>query len=137
MKYTLPNKKVINIDDNWISKAMKNLELTQEEAIEMYLEDEGYLDNEEQIELDKKAKESRITATIHQAETDKREKKTQRERVRKENPTKEMIIAETAKMLQGIAENVEILNVGKLISFSIGDDKFEFDLKQKRKPKAK
>lgn len=138
MKYTLPNKKVINIDDNWILKAMKNLELSQEEAIEMYLEDEGYLDNEEQIELDKKAKESRITAIIHEASAeDKVKKKTQKERVRKENPTKEMIISKTAEMLKEIAENVEILNVGKLISFSIGEDKFEFDLKQKRKPKAK
>lgn len=136
MNYNL-NGKIIRIPDDEIEKSMKVLELTKDEAIQMYLEDEGYLDNEEQIELDKKAKESRITATIHQASAGKQpdKKKTQKERVRKENPTKEMVIAEIAKLLPNFAENVEVLNVGKLISFTIGTEKYEIDLKQKRKPK--
>ena len=32
-------------------------------------------------------------------------------------------------------DDIEILNVGKLISFRIGEEKYEIDLKQKRKPK--
>ena len=52
MKYTLPNGKNINIPDSEIKSHMANLQLTEEEAIQLYLEDEGYLDNEELEELD-------------------------------------------------------------------------------------
>ena len=58
---------MINIPDSEIEKSMKILDLTKEQAIEMWLEDEGYLDNEEQLELTQKAKENKITATIHSA----------------------------------------------------------------------
>lgn len=128
------NGKNIRIPDADIERSMKMLELTKEEAIQVWLEDEGYLENEEQEELCKKAKENRITATIHEASAINK-KKTQRERVRKENPTKEMVIAEIAKILPNFAENVQILNIGKLISFTIGENTYEIDLKQKRKPK--
>lgn len=128
------NGKNIRIPDADIERNMKMLELTKEEAIQVWLEDEGYLENEEQEELCKKAKENRITATIHEASAINK-KKTQRERVRKENPTKEMVIAEIAKILPNFAENVQVLNIGKLISFTIGDNTYEIDLKQKRKPK--
>ena len=56
MVYKL-NGKNIRIDDKQLDNLMKNLDLTKDEAIQMYLEDKGYLDNEEQLELDKKAKE--------------------------------------------------------------------------------
>lgn len=134
MKYDLNGKK-INIPDADIERSMKSLDLTKEEAIQMWLEDEGYLENEEQEELEKKAKENRITATIHQASAKDPRKKTQKERVRKENPTKEMVIREIAALLPNFAEDIEVLNVGKLISFRIGEEKYEIDLKQKRKPK--
>lgn len=134
MRYNL-NGKNINIPDADIERSMKTLELTKEEAIQMWLEDEGYLENEEQEELERKAKENRITATIHQATAKDPRKKTQKERVRKENPTKEMVIREIAALLPKFAEDIEVLNVGKLISFRIGEEKYEIDLKQKRKPK--
>lgn len=134
MKYNL-NGKNINIPDADIERSMKSLELTREEAIQMWLEDEGYLENEEQEALEKKAKDNRITATIHQASAKDPRKKTQKERVRKENPTKEMVIREIAALLPKFAEDIEVLNVGKLISFRIGEEKYEIDLKQKRKPK--
>lgn len=134
MKYNL-NGKNINIPDADIEQSMKSLELTKEEAIQMWLEDEGYLENEEQEELERKAKKNRITATIHQATAKDSRKKTQKERVHKENPTKEMVIREIAALLPKFAEDIEILNVGKLISFRIGQEKYEIDLKQKRKPK--
>ena len=129
------NGKKLKIPDSEIEKSMKSLDLTKEESIQMWLEDEGYLDNEEQEALEKKAKENRITATIHQASAKDVRKKSQKERVRKENPTKEMVIAEIAKILPNFAENIQILNVSKLISFTIGEETYEIDLKQKRKPK--
>ena len=129
------NGRKIRIPDADIERNKKVLKLTTAEAIQMWLEDEGYLDNEEQEALEKKAKDNRITATIHQAQAKDIRKKTQKERVRKENPTKEMVIAEIAKILPNFAENIQILNVGKLISFTIGTETYEIDLKQKRKPK--
>lgn len=60
-------------------------------------------------------------------------------RERKENTTKSGIIAELAEFLSKIdtlsCENVEILNKEKLISFKIGENTYELDLRQKRKPK--
>jgi len=133
MTYKFKNK-TIKIPDSEIETNMRVLELTREEAIQTWLEDEGYLDNEEQNELDAKAKKARITATIHEAKAETK-KKTQRERVKKENPTKEMVIREIAALLPKFAENVTVLNISKLISFTIGDETYEIDLKQKRKPK--
>ena len=61
-------------------------------------------------------------------------------RERKANPTKAGIIAELAKFLtedsEYATENVEITNKERMIAFSIGDDKFEVTLVQKRKPKS-
>lgn len=134
MRYTLENGKIVNISDKEIEKAMANLDLSKEDAIQMWLEDEGYLENEEQETLCQKAKENRVTATVHQAKATYT-KKTQKERVKKENPTKEMVIAETAEMLRSIAENVEITNKTKLIAFELNGNKYEFNLIEKRKPK--
>ena len=134
MTYKLGNK-TIKIPDADIKRSVEKLGITKEEAIQVWLEDEGYLENEEQEALEKKAKENRITATVHQARAVNPEKKTQKERVRKDDPTKELIIAETAKFLEKYAENIQITNIGKLISFKIGEDDYEFNLIRKRKAK--
>ena len=84
MKYDF-NGKTINIPDAELEKSMKLLGLSKEEAIEMYLEDEGYLENEEVEELTKKAKANKIN---HEAKADKPRKAVKRERkpdVEKEN----------------------------------------------------
>ncbi len=133
MMYDLPNGKRVRIPDEEI-KANMRLGISEAEAIQLWLEDEGYEINEEQNALDEKAKESRITATVHQAKNTSKSK-SQRERVLKENPTKEMVIAEIAKILPQFAENVEIINKTKLITFKIGEDDFKIDLIQTRKPK--
>ena len=79
MKYTLENGKTVNIPDAEIEKNMKILELSKEEAIEMWLEDEGYLDNEEQIELQEKASKVRINLGASAIDkTEKKEKKDSR-----------------------------------------------------------
>ena len=53
----------------------------------------------------------------------------------KKDTTKEEFIANLAQYLENFVENVEILNPSKLISFKIGEDTFELDLKRKRAPK--
>lgn len=136
MIYTLTTGKNVRIPDSEIDKFITNHGISKDEAIQMWLEDEGYLENEEQEALCQKAKDNRITATIHEASAKDPRKKTQRERVKKEDPTKEMIIAEIAKMLPQFAENVKIENAGKLITFSIGADNFKIDLIRTRGKKS-
>ena len=136
MVYNL-NGKNIKIPDEEIKKNMEILDLSQEEAIQLYLEDEGYLENEEQENLCKKAKDSGIMSTIHGAKSDKPKAKVERER--KENPTKERIIAEIGKFLcqlDGIS-SVNITNIGKIIEFECENKHFKLDLIQKREKKVK
>lgn len=136
MVYNL-NGKNIKIPDEEIKKNMEILDLSEEEAIQLYLEDEGYLENEEVAELTKKAKDSGIMSTIHGAKAEKPKAKVERER--KENPTKERIIAEIGKFLcqlDGIS-GVNIINIGKIIEFECENKHFKLDLIQKREKKVK
>lgn len=134
MLYKLDNGKQVDIPDNELDKLVDKLNLSLAEAIELWLEDNDFQVNEEQEELDKKAKKERITATIHEAKADKPRK--ERKVVRKEDSTKENIIKALAERLEELATEVKIENVGKLITFKLGDDSFKLDLIRQRKLKA-
>ena len=137
MTYTLSNGKNIRIPDSEIEKNMKLLELTRDEAIQLYLEDEGYLENVEQEALCKKAKANIKVGNIVKAKADTKSKpKTQSERVKKDDPAKEMIIAEIAEFLPKIATNIQVVDNRKIITFCIGDDTYKIDLTRTRKPKS-
>lgn len=138
MMYELNGKK-IRIPDSEIEKSMKLLELTRDEAIQLYLEDEGYLENAEQEALCKKAKANVKIGNIVKARaetTAKPKPKTQSERVKKDDPTKEMIIAEIAGFLPKIATNIQVVDNRKIITFCIGEDTYKIDLTRTRKPKS-
>lgn len=135
MVYKLKNGKTKIIPDEEIENNMRYLHLSREEAIQVWLEDEGIEINPEQEALVQKAKENRITATIHQARADK--PKTQRERVVKPDLPKETLIAEIAKLLDNLGcVNVEIVNKAKLITFQYGDDSYKVDLSRKNQKLA-
>lgn len=131
---TLEDGREVKASTKYLENMVKNLGIDMEEAVLTWLEDEEYLINEEQEELNKATKGTRVGKVVG-AKANK--PKTQKERVKKENPTKEMIIAEIAKILPNFAEDVVIENKGKLITFKIGEDEFKLDLVQKRKPKVK
>lgn len=126
--------KKVNVPDEELDKLVDQLDISLSEAIELWLTDNDLETNEEQEELDKKAKASRITATIHDAKAEKPKK--ERKVVRKEDATKENIIKALAEKLEELATDVKIENVGKLITFRLGDDTFKLDLIRQRKPKA-
>ena len=137
MKYEY-NGKTLNIPDDFIQNAMKNLSIDEDEAIQLWLEDNDYEVNEEQMALDAKAKANVKVANIVKARAaEPSKKKTQRERVKKEDPTKEGVIAALAKALPELAnaENVTIVNAGKLITFTICEDTYKLDLVRQRKAK--
>lgn len=128
--YKLENGKVIRISEATIQNLMDKLELDREDAILTYLEDEGYEINEEQEELTQKAKDNKITATIHKAERKQKERKKVE---RKPNPDKESLIAGLAGYLADVdCTNVNIENVGKIITFEFNGKKFKLDLIETR-----
>ena len=132
MKYILKGKE-INIPDEELDILVDKLELSIEEAVQVWLEDEGYEVNEEVEALTQKAKDNKITATIHGARADA--PKAKREVVRKENPTKEAIIQILAKALEAEGIAAKITNVGKIIEFETDGKKFKLDLIQRREGK--
>ena len=134
MKYTLPNGKNINIPDSEIKSHMANLQLTEEEAIQLYLEDEGYLDNDELEELDSKAKNVKIQ---HGASSvDKTEKKEKKPRTVKTSDEKQGLFDNMYHFLvETYGNSVEIIKENKLLTLKIGEKTFKVDLIEQRPPK--
>ena len=137
MVYKLNENKEVRIPDKDIERLMSTMKIDQEEAVEIWLEDEGYLINDEQEELCAKAKENKSNKIVKA----KKEKqpivlKNKKEKVVKDNPVKESIITAVAELLQGIAADVNIENKAKIITFKIDDREFKIDLVEKRKPKT-
>ena len=129
MRYDF-NGKVINIPDAEIEKSMKLLDLSKEEAIQMYLEDEGYMENEEVEVLTAKAKANKVN---REAKSDKPRKSVKRER--KPDVEKEKIIEILANCLKNEGFDAEITNKSKIIEFSVGENHYKLDLVKKRPPK--
>lgn len=138
MRYNF-NGKSINIPDAELEKSMKILGLTKEESIEMWLEDEGYLDNEEQAELEQKAKDNKITATIHGASGTKEKAKSKPKTV-KVSDEKQRLFKELSSAIKEYCADeggkCEILKENKLIQVEISGKVFKIDLIEQR-PKKK
>lgn len=135
VEITMENGKQYKVDRKWVDKSMKNLDTDIEDVLLMWLEDNEYLVNDEQEELDKQAKgKVKLVATNEE----KAKKKTPKERVQKENPTKELIIQTIAKALETLdTTDIIIENKTKIITFSMNNESFKIDLVQKRKNKQK
>jgi len=125
---------VVNIPNAEIARNMAVCN-SKAEAIDLWLFDHDYIENEEEQALTAKAKENRITATIHEAKAEVKQK-TQRERVVKEDKVKEGIIQAIADLLPSLeATEVNIEKKGKLITFKVGTDSFKVDLIRQRPQK--
>ena len=134
VEITLENGKVVKAMTEYLQRMMDNLGLDMEDAVLTWLEDEEYLINEEQEELVEKTKGAGKVKLVGDRK-ERPAKKTQKERVVKANPTKEMVISEIAKVLPNFATDINIENKGKIITFKIGDNDYKIDLIEKRKPK--
>lgn len=141
MKYELSNGKVVNIPDDEIKGYMKSLDLTKDEAIEMWLDDKGYTENEEQMELEQKAKDSGVMRDIHGASAmDKTKSKSAKPKVVKVSDEKRDLfdlIYDTLRDYQvDFDGKTTILKENKLIQFEINGKTFKIDLIEQR-PKKK
>lgn len=124
------NGKNIRIPDAEIEKNMKLLQLTKEEAIELWLDDNDYTENAEAEELTAKAKENKIN---HEAKSDKKRKTAKRER--KPDEEKENLIKILENALKNAGISAEITNKSKIIEFSVGNNAYKLDLIKKRTKK--
>lgn len=124
--------KSITIPDSEITKSMKVLDISQDEAIQLWLEDNDYCENAEVIALTQKAKENH--AIQHSAKCTKPRASIKRER--KPDEEKENIIHLLSDFLTkcGYAA-VEITNKSKIIQFKIGENAYKLDLIRQRPQK--
>lgn len=118
---------------------MNGLKCTREEAEQVYESDKA-IDHDEKMDFDLPPDKLKDAQKFAHAGTRKAPTAYKFDkRQRKENATKAGIIAEIAQFLtensQFSVENLQITNKERQISFSIGQDKFELTLVQKRKPK--
>ena len=136
MRYTLPNNKTINIPDDEIKKSMKALDLSKEDAIQMWLEDNDYEVNEEQAELDAKAKKVKID---HGASAvDKSEKKEKKPRPKVASDEKKELFDEIFSNLADVyKQNAQSVKENKLITVKIGEKVFKVDIIEQRASKTK
>ena len=128
------NGKSVNIPDKEIESYMKSLDLTKEQAIEMWLDDEGYTDNEEQLELEKKAKESGIMRDIHGASAMDKAKKTAPKTV-KVSEEKQRLFNDICCRLDDLVDDLTVLKENKLIQVVINGKIFKIDLIEQRNKK--
>ena len=126
MKYDF-NGKAINIPDKDLENLMTTLELSKEEAIETWLDDNDYTSNEEVEELSKKAK-----AIRRYEKSDNERKKTTRER--KVDEEKKRLLLDVKTLLEGLGANVTNIKNEAEISFLFGENDYTFKL-IKHRPK--
>ena len=132
MKYTLDNGKSVNIPKSEIEKLMSSLELSEKDAIDLWLCDNNLEEDEEQIELDEKASKVRIDKDIIQKKPKKERKKPEK----KVSDAKKELFREILSDLEDVYKgNVEVLNENKLISVRIGEKIFKIDVIETRPPK--
>lgn len=135
MKYSLNNGKVVTIPDDEIQNSMDKLKLSLHEAIQMWLEDNEFELNEEQEELDQKAKQVKIKLGATSA--NKERKKTKERTVKISDEKKRLFDVILNELIVEYGENVEVKTENKLIQVKIGEKTFKVDLiEQRAKKKA-
>ena len=131
------------LDEAQITRIMQGLRCPREEAIEIFLADKA-IDRGERMPFDLDPETEKMAKKFANVQERKKKAPTvynfdTSTKKRKENPTKSGIIAEIAKFLEekseNACENVIITNAERQISFTIGENTYEFTLVQKRKPK--
>lgn len=131
MRYTFEGK-TVTIPDTELEKSMKLLDISKDEAIQMWLEDNDYCENEEIEILTAKAKENKA---VQHGAVNANKSKAVTKRERKPDVEKEEIISKLAEFLETIGTSVKITNKSKLIEFEIGENHYKVDLIKQRPPK--
>lgn len=123
------NGKNINIPDKDLENLMTTLELTKEEAIETWLDDNDYTFNEEVEELTKKAK------VIKRYEKADKERKKPVTKERKVDEEKKRLLSDVRVLIEGLGAEVTAVKNEAEISFIFGENNYTFKLIKHRPPK--
>ena len=129
------NGKSITISDTEIKQLMDGLKITKQEAIELWLSDNGYEINEEQQKLDETASKVHINKDIIQQKPKKERKKPEIKVSDEKKEIFNVILNNLRDIYDRPNEKVEILNENKLISCEINGIKFKIDIIQCIQPK--
>ena len=124
-------------DEKWIKSTMKALDLTREEAIEMWMDDHD-IDQGKAKDFDLDPEKQKVVKEMTKAGGKARAKET-KPRERKPNDEKRTIIQDLNDFLVNSCQNyinlVEIVNVEREITFKIGENDYSLTLTCHRKPK--
>ena len=124
-------------DEKWIQSTMKALDLTREEAIEMWMDDHD-IDQGKAKDFDLDPEKQKVVKEMTKAGGKARAKET-KPRERKPNDEKRTIIQDLNDFLvnncQNYINSVEIANIEREITFKIGENDYSLTLTLHRKPK--
>lgn len=124
-------------DEKWIKSTMKALDLTREEAIEMWMDDHD-IDQGKAKDFDLDPEKQKVVKEMTKAGGKARAKET-KPRERKPNEEKREIIQDLNDCLVNNCQNyinlVEIVNIEREITFKIGENDYSLTLTLHRKPK--
>lgn len=134
MRYTFINRQgkeqTVDVPEDFIVRNRRALGISTQEACELYLSDEGYVDNEVVQEINEIVNAG----------------KTRRGPKRKEDPVKRALVQYIFECIDGkafsledgtiVCDNAAVMNPERIVRFDIDDDTYEITLSRKRKPKA-
>lgn len=124
---------MVKLNEKEIKELQERHNLTYEKAKQLWLEDEGYLVNDEVERLVKLAKENKCGAKA--SAIDKNKKKESKPRTVKVSDEKQMVFDNILKNLQDLYENVTILKKNKLIEIKFNEKTFKIDIIEQRPKK--
>lgn len=135
MKYTMGNGKVINVPDDEVDKIAQGLGISKLEAMQVWLEDAEIELNEEQEQLDQKAKNAKVDRQVGA----KPRKKSEKPRTVKVSDTKQALFTYIKTAIEGYClnhgGNCAVLKENKLISVEVGGKILKIDIIEQRPPK--
>lgn len=128
MKYDF-NGKMLNIPDKEIENNMKSLEISKEEAIQMWLDDNDYTVNETVEELSEKAKKN----IKRYEQSEQKRKSTSKER--KIDEEKKHFLSSIRVLIEGMGGNVTNIKNEAELSYNFGGNAYTIKLIKHRAPK--
>lgn len=131
MQYNFQGKN-ITIPDSEIEKSIKILQISKDEAVQLWLEDNDFCENEEVNQLTQKAKENKA---VQHGAGNALKKRNPTKKERKPDIEKEEIIEKLTNFLISIGIKADIMNKSKIIQFQIGENRYKLDLIKQRPPK--
>ena len=128
MTYTKDNK-TYSIPNEELEKLQAKLNISKAEACDLWLADNDFEENEEQVLLNEKAK------AVTREKVSSGKGKPRKPRTVKISDEKQMLFKYILKELSEISSDFEVLTENKLIGITIGDKKFKINITECRKPK--